>query len=246
MIQRQEQNGILTLRLEYGKANLLDVEFCNAITSALREASGTARAVIMTGTGSIFSAGVDLIRLTKEGPAYVARFYPALIDFLTELFAFSKPLVAAINGHAIAGGCLLAAAADYRLISGGTIGVPELAVGVPFPAVAIEILRFAAGTNAQKLATSGEVVPAQEAKARGLVDEFVQPDRLMARATEVAMRLASAPSEAFRITKHHLREPFLREARAHAAADRDGVAVWSDPRTHDHIREYLQRTLKRG
>lgn len=245
MIEREERDGIATLRINHGKANAMDTEMCAAITAQLETEAKQARAVIVTGTGSIFSAGVDLFRLTNEGAPYVQRFFPALVDFLVALFSFPKPLVAAINGHAIAGGCLIAAASDYRLMSGGTIGVPELAVGVPFPAIAIEILRFAAGTHAQRLATSGEVVPAEEGKSRGLIDELVPSDRLAARATEVAARLASAPPEAFRITKMHLREPYLRDARAGEKADREALAAWSDPATHEHIRGYLKRTLKR-
>jgi enoyl-CoA hydratase len=244
MIEREERDGIVTLRLAHGKANAMDLEFSQGMSSALQDAS-SARAVILTGTGKIFSAGVDLIRLTNEGAAYVQKFFPALNEVLFDLLRFPRPLVAAINGHAIAGGCLIACAADYRLMSGGTIGVPELSVGVPFPAIAIEILRFATGTNAHRLATLGEVIPADEAKARGVVHEVVEADALMSRANEVAQRFAAIPSDAFRLTKMHLREPYLREARAHDAIDREAESVWSSQATHDHIKGYLARTLKK-
>lgn len=245
MIEREERNGIVTLRMAHGKANAMDLELCNEITAALRETATKARAVILTGTRSIFSAGVDLIRLTNEGEAYVDQFFPALSEVLTALFAFPRPLVAAINGHAIAGGCLMASTADFRLMSGGTIGVPELSVGVPFPAMAIEILRFATGTHVQRLATFGEVASPQDGKAHHLVDEIVEPDRLMPRAFEVAERLASVPPDAFRLTKAHLRDAFVRAANARAAADREATEVWRDPRTIEHIRAYLQRTIRK-
>ncbi len=244
MIEREEADGIVTLRLAHGKANAMDVELCQAISSALREAS-QARAVIVTGTKSIFSAGVDLIRLTNEDAAYIDRFFPALVEALTAMLAFPRPMVAAINGHAIAGGCLMAATADYRLMSGGTIGVPELSVGVPFPAIAIEVLRFATGERAHRLATSGEVLPAQDAKARGLVDEIVEPDQLMTRANAMAERLASIPADAFRLTKAHLREPFLRAAKMRDDLDREAAKVWADPRTHAHVKSYLERTIRK-
>src|SRR5205823_1752542 len=99
-IEREERNGIVTLRMAHGKVNALDIELARAITDALREAA-SARAVILTGTKSIFSAGVDLVRLTSEGAPYVQRFYPALDEVLTALLAFPRPLIAAINGHAI-------------------------------------------------------------------------------------------------------------------------------------------------
>src|SRR5215470_4607203 len=132
MIERSQHEGILTLRLAHGKASLLDVELLDAL---LRELDGVAedvRALILTGTGSIFSAGVDLFRLTQEGKDYVRRFLPLLSRLLCTLFTFPRPVVAAASGHAIAGGCVLVVACDIRLMAegAGRIGVPELLVGV--------------------------------------------------------------------------------------------------------------------
>src|SRR5437764_8628045 len=125
MIERSESEGIVTLRLAHGKASAMDIELCDALRRELA-ASRDARAVILTGSGSIFSAGVDLFRMLKDGAGYVERFWPALSGVLEELFLFPRPAIAAANGHAIAGGCLLVAACDHRLMSGGKIGVPEL------------------------------------------------------------------------------------------------------------------------
>ena len=236
MIERSESDGIVTLRLAHGKASALDLELCDELRRQLDAARG-ARAAILTGSGSIFSAGVDLFRMLDGGAAYVERFFPALRDMLRGLFEFPRPIVAAANGHAIAGGCLLVAACDYRLMSGGTIGVPELLVGVPFPAVAIEILAFAAGRDAQQLACSGATLAPDEARAKGLVDEVVDADALLARAREVAERLAAIPAESFRITKLQLRR--------HSDLDAEAIAVWSRPDIHAHIRDYLSRTVRR-
>ena len=236
MIEREENDGIVTLRLAHGKASALDVELCEAMTRELR-ASHEARAVIITGTASIFSAGVDLFRMTNEGAPYVERFFPALRDSLEELFRFPRPVVAAVNGHAIAGGCLMVAACDYRLMSGGKIGVPELLVGVPFPLIALEILQFAAGRDAQYLAYSGATLTPEEARAKGLIDEIAGADELLPRAREVAERLAAIPTESFRLTKLALRR---RES-----YDAEALAVWSRPEIHGHIREYLSRTVGR-
>src|SRR4051812_38572808 len=109
MIERESKDGIVTLRLAHGKASALDVELCEAMTRELRAARDV-RAVILTGSGSIFSAGVDLFRMTNEGAPYVDRFFPALREAFVELFSFPRPVIAAVNGHAIAGGCLMVAA----------------------------------------------------------------------------------------------------------------------------------------
>jgi len=236
MIEREQHELILTLRLAHGKASAMDVELCEGLVRELDAAEKSdARAVILTGTGSIFSAGVDLFRMTNEGAPYVERFFPALRDSLHALFTFPKPIVAAVNGHAIAGGCLLAAACDYRLMSAGKIGVPELLVGVPFPAIAIEILKFAAGRDAQSLVYSGRTISPDEAKLVGLIDEVVAPDFLHTRADLIARELAAIDGRNFAITKKQLRGA--------AVSDDEVVKMWSAPEVHEHIRGYLAKTV---
>lgn len=242
MIERETNDGILTLRLAHGKANAMDLELCEALTRELQEARA-ARAVILTGTGTIFCAGVDLVRMTNEGADYVAHFYPALRETLRELAGFPRPIVAAANGHAIAGGCLLVAACDHRLMSGGKTGVPELLVGLPFPAIAIEILRFATGRQAPALAYSGATFSPDEARTAGFVDEVVPASELMTRADAVARRLAAIPAESFRLTKMQLRAPVLAGAEALADHEEEVRAVWASPERHAGIREYLAKTV---
>ncbi|WP_163451993.1 enoyl-CoA hydratase/isomerase family protein, partial [Escherichia coli] len=86
--------------------------------------------------GKIFSAGVDLLQISDGGLSYVQKFLPALHRMFDTEFDFPKPVVAAVNGHAIAGGCVLASCADKRIAARdvGRIGVTEVLVGVPFPA----------------------------------------------------------------------------------------------------------------
>ena len=244
MIERSESDGIVTLRLNHKKASALDVELFEALQREL-DACAEARAVILTGTGSIFSAGVDLFRLTDGGAEYVRRFFPLLRDVIRQLFTLPVPVVAAANGHAIAGGAILVYAGDVRLMSGGRIGTPELLVGVPFPTAALEVVRFAV-RDVQKFAYSGVTLPAAEALAAGLIDEVVAPDALLARAHEVAAQLAAIPRESFRITKAQLRAPALDAMRLGDARDEEALAVWSDPAVHQHIREYLARTVRKS
>jgi enoyl-CoA hydratase/carnithine racemase len=245
MLHVTTQHGIMMLRLEHGKVHALDLELLHALETALGafEADPEARAAILTGTGNVFSAGVDLYRLLDGGPEYARAYVPLLSATLHRLFATSKPIVAAVNGHAIAGGCVLAAACDYRLMAEGhgTIGVPELRVGVPFPLVAIEILRFATSpAHLQELVYRGTTYLTAEARARGLVDEVVPADELLARAEMAAERLASEPGGRFRITKRQLRAPTLAAIAAHDADTAADVATeWERPETLAAIRAYL-------
>jgi enoyl-CoA hydratase len=170
MIVRSSDDGILTLRLAHGKASALDTELVDALLRELDEVEEDTRALILTGTGSIFSAGVDLFRLTREGADYVRHFLPLLSRFVRTLFSFPRPVVAAANGHAIAGGCVIVLASDVRLMAdgAGTIGLPELSVGVPFPAAGIEVVRFAVPREkVQTLLYTGRTLPPPGCADRG-------------------------------------------------------------------------------
>ncbi|HEX6746835.1 MAG TPA: enoyl-CoA hydratase/isomerase family protein [Longimicrobium sp.] len=248
MIERETSDGILTLRLAHGKASAMDVELLEACIREL-DAADDARAVVVTGTGSIFSAGVDLFRLLDGGEAYVRRFIPLLRDFVTRMFALPKPVVVAANGHAIAGGGVMVAAGDYRLMAegNGRVGVPELLVGVPFPAAALEAVRYAVpGDRIQSLVFTGRTFTPRDALAERLVDEVVPADRLLDRARDVAAQMAAIAPTAFALTKQYLRGPSLERIAASAAYDEQVVAAWSAPETHARIRDYLDRTVRKG
>src|SRR5207247_5024756 len=109
------------------------------------------------------------------------------------LFRFPKPTVAAVNGHAIAGGAVLMCACDYRVASAGDakLGFSELAVGVPLPRWALEVLRLGVGSqHARNLALSARNYSVDESLGMGMVDEVAASDQLMAQATRAAQRLA--------------------------------------------------------
>jgi len=245
MIQVDNHSGTAVVRLDHGKAHALDLELAAALrdTIAKVEKDTNVHSAVITGTGSIFCAGVDIVRLLNEGPDYVDQYVPIMIDMILTQFRLPIPLVAAINGHAIAGGCVLAAGCDYRMMAEGrgTIGVPELTVGLPFPLVALEVLRFATSeAHLQELVYRGKTYAVAEAYERGLVDEVVEPDMLLSRAIEVANQLGSEPSARFRITKKQLRQPTIDRMERYAKETQDDViAAWKDPESLEAIRRYL-------
>lgn len=250
MLDTELHGGTAVLRLAHGKASAMDLELLAALQAEFERfgASGDVRAIVVTGTGSIFSAGVDLKRLLAGGRGYVERFLPALDACFLAAFACEKPVVAAINGHAIAGGCILAACCDLRVMAagGGRIGVPELRVGVPFPTAIVEILRFALPPqHASELLLRGRLCDPQEALARGLVDEVVEPAALHERALALARELAEAPAGAFAATKHALRAP-IRD-RAERLSQQTGTATieqWASAEVQAAIKRYVEQTLR--
>ena len=247
MIERTDRDGIVTLRLAHGKASAMDLELCQAIVQQV-EAARDARAIILTGTGSIFSAGVDLVRLTEDGADYAYRFGPALVDAITALFTTPVPVIAACNGHAIAGGCIMAAASDYRLMVAGEarIGVPEALVGVAFPPIALEVACYGmAPQHVRELIYLGKTVLPEEALQKGLIDEIVEPAQLEARAEEIAQHFASIPRDCFRLTKQQLHAEPLRRAKAFEWTLDEVQRIWASPETHAHIRDYMSRTFRK-
>ncbi|HKO03077.1 MAG TPA: enoyl-CoA hydratase/isomerase family protein [Thermoanaerobaculia bacterium] len=246
MLHREHHSSVLLLRLAHGKASALDIELLEALEKEL-DIARDAGAVVLTGVGGIFSAGVDLYRVVDGGEAYAKAFFPLLVRVLRKLFMLAAPLVVACNGHAIAGGAIFLAAGDRRLMADGRgrVGVPELLVGVPFPALALEIVRFALGPRAQYLAYTGTTLLANEEKELGLVDEVVSAEELENVALKAAQQLAAIPREAFRLAKMQLRQPFLDAAERQTDADAAAMKLWCDAQTHAHIREYLAKTIKK-
>lgn len=250
MIDIKHDAGIAVLTFTHGKANALDIEFCEALAARFLELRGPdIKAVVMTGQGKIFSAGVDLIRVSEGGTGYVCKFLPALHKLYNAVFYHPKPVVAAVNGHAIAGGCVLACCADQRIMAndGGRIGVTELLVGVPFPALAFEIMRQATPPYFfSETILSGETFTADVAAHRGWVNAAAEPAMLMQRAMAMAKSLAALPPPAFAQTKMQIRQAVTeRLAQSGAATDRAVTEIWAAPETLGRIRDYVARTFKK-
>src|SRR6516225_9296799 len=214
----------------------MSMEFCEALIARFAEIS-SARAVVMTATGRTFSAGVDLVRLLEGGAPYVRKFLPVLSNMFVTVFSHPAPVVAAINGPAIAGGCVLACAADKRLMArdSGHIGVTELLVGVPFPPAAMEIMCCAAAPQffADAILSGATYTPA-EAVARGFIHDVVEPKAL-----------AALPPKAFALTKRQIRAPALERMQS-PEFDAAIAQIWTAPETLARVRDYVARTLRKS
>lgn len=251
MIDVAINDGIAVVTLRHGKANALDIELCEALAArfhALR--IDASKAVVITGQGKIFSAGVDLIRVSNGGAAYIRRFLPALHKLYDAVFFHPKPVVAAINGHAVAGGAVLACCADRRIMAreGGRIGVTEILVGVPFPALAFEIVRFAVpARHLPEFTLSGATYTTDAALDRGWIDEIAKPSELLEDAIAVATELAELSPPAFAQTKRQLRQSVTeRMAQSRETTDKAVADIWTAPETLARIHDYVVRVLKKS
>jgi enoyl-CoA hydratase len=246
MIELTQRGRIAVLTMRHGKANALDTELCNDIIERFRQLRTSADAIVLTGQERIFSAGVDLKRAVAGGAAYLREFLPVMSKAFETVFFHPKPVVAALNGHAIAGGCVLACAADRRLMAkdSGRIGVTELLVGVPFPAMAFEIMRFVIAPQHFEEILGGTTYPPEDGRARGLVNEIVAPDQLLEQAVRVAESLAALSPPAFAVTKMQSRWPAQdRLQRAGTSVDAAVREIWLAPDTLARMQDYVTRTL---
>ncbi|HWK94387.1 MAG TPA: enoyl-CoA hydratase/isomerase family protein [Pseudolabrys sp.] len=251
MISMEVDDGIAIITMEHGKANAIDSEFCEGLSALFSELRKTAaiKAVVLTGRERMFCAGVDLKRLTAGGTDYVTGFLPLLHTLYNAVFFFPKPVIAAINGHAIAGGAVLAACADRRVMAAeaGKIGITELQVGVPLPALAFEIVRAAVPQrHLSEFALGAGTYATGEALAKGWIDEMVDGGELMPRAMQLARAYAALSPEAFAQTKTQIRQPVADAYAAHGEATDEAVtAIWKTNATLRRVTVYVAKTLSK-
>lgn len=235
-------DGVTIVRFDHPPVNALDLDLLEVIIASMRNVDGP---VAITGAGRCFSAGVDLRALVDGGTDYAGRFVTALSEAFLAVFDHPAPVVAAINGHAIAGGCVLAMCADVRIMSRGTLGLTELAVGVPFPVAALEICRFAMGTSLASAALQANTIDADAALARGWIDAVVPDDELVSQAVATARKLGQHAPAVYAATKRELHGPTRAAIGAGEHVDAEVRASWISEEARGRIAAFVE-ALARG
>ena len=209
--------------MRHGPANALDPALVRQLGESLDEAERDGRPLVLTGNDRFFSAGLDLAGLPADREE-MGEFVDAFDELVRRLFLFPCPTVAAVNGHAVAGGAILAAACDVRIGATGSyrVGVSEVQLGVVFPAAAFEVLRAAipAAWTADVL-LRGRLTGPEDAVTNGFLHELAEPEELAARAAERAEELGALPRGAYVHTKRELRDEFAERALHQRAVKRE-------------------------
>lgn len=242
--------GIAVLRLDRPPVNAMDIELLGDVTEVLRSLrdGDQIRALVLSGAGPCFSAGLDLKVIPEYGREEQRQLVSSINRLLLLLYGFPRPTVAAVNGHAIAGGFFPVIACDYRLCTSSPceLGLTEALVGLTFPVSCVELLRQELpGAASRKLALSGKTVGPQEALQLGVVDELVSPEELMDRAIEAASRWGSLPLSGFARLKRQLREGALRRMEDAALRGNDPQLEidWMTEEARRAARELLRRNM---
>ena len=225
--------------------NAIDVPFLQELQRTFEQlaADDNVGAVVFTGSGRCFSAGLDLKQLAESNPQQMHLLLLTLNRALLALFSFPRPLVGALNGHAIAGGMMLAMCCDYRVASRDKckLGLTEVRVGVNFPIAGLEIARTALDIpTLQHLAQIGRNIDSHEAHRRSVVDELQDATEVFSRAVDVAKDLATIPHAAYMGTKQQLRGEAITRIQSWVEANDDpALAIWTDPTTTQFANEVL-------
>jgi 3,2-trans-enoyl-CoA isomerase len=231
-ISVQTCDGVSTLRLSRGKVNALNQAVVDQLRKVLKdyESDPEITAIILTGTGSFFSFGFDVPEFFSASKKQFIEYLMSFTDLYKYIFQYPKPVIAALNGHTIAGGCMLALACDYRVMVTGKakISLNEISFGASVPAGSAEMLRFWVGNaNATEVLFSGAMYSAEEGMRLGLVQRVATKEELIAVTRRVAADFASKYSPAFISIKSLLRKRVAEEmANRERESIREFVDIW--------------------
>ncbi len=245
----EHQNQVAILKLNQGVTNAINGDLVLALDSALKSQAADPDVLGLVLTSSnrkFFSIGLDLPSLFALGEKEFRSFYQSFNQMCLNMLTISKPLVAGIAGHAIAGGCILSLCCDYRFISEGRklIGLNEIKLGVPVPYVADCILRKLIGHRlARDVMDSGGFLEPEEAQRLGMVDRILPVEEVVPQSIEKARELSSDSMDAFALIKSSRVHALEREISAQLAEREDAfIKCWfSDDarvRLQDAISKY--------
>jgi enoyl-CoA hydratase/carnithine racemase len=242
------EGGIHVLRLARPPVNALDPALCAALRDAIEAAlAADARGLVLGGGPKVFSAGLDVPHLLSLDGAALHAAWEAFFDAARAIAASPVPVVAALDGHAPAGGCVLALCCDYRVMASGPyrIGLNETQVGLVAPEGIQHLLRRVVGAHrAERLLVSGELVDAQRALEIGLVDELTDIDHVTARAIDWLRGLLALPRQPMQQTRAIAREDVLAALQPGRIQLERFVAAWNEPDTQAGLRALVAKLGK--
>ena len=247
MIEVETTDGIAAIRLAKSVTNPIDLELVAALHGVLREVreDPSIRGVVLGSANEKFlSIGFDIPNLFPLAREEFREFFRAFNRFFLDLYSLPKPVVAALTGHAIAGGCVLALGADDRVAAEGRklIGLNEVKLGVPVPFAADCVVRsILSPRHAKAVLVEGEFHESAAAFSMGLVDEVRPLDEVWGAATERAARLGATAGGAFRIIKANRIDPVLAEVRARRTEREESfLDSWFAPDTREQLKAAIE------
>jgi enoyl-CoA hydratase/carnithine racemase len=236
-------DSIAVVTFSRGKVNAINGEVVAEFDSLLDqlESDSKTEGVVLTGQGAFFSFGFDVPELYDYTPDDFTKFLESFCALSKKLFLFPKPVVAAVNGHAVAGGCILALSCDCRIMAEGKakMALNEVTFGSSLFASAVEMLRHTVGgPNAEEIVLTGQMYDAASSRRMNLVNGIVPPDDLLPVAIDVAEKLAENSGPAFAGLKRLIRGPIADGwMNREAESIREFVTIWYSPETREKTKQ---------
>jgi len=248
LIRTEYRDKVAILKLNRGITNALNLKLVNQLAENLqkvKDASDVHSLVLGSSNEKFFSIGFDIPELFELTRKDFEVFYRAFNRVCMDLHTLPKPTIAAITGHAIAGGCILALCCDYRFIAQGRklMGLNEIKLGIPVPYPGDCILRQLAGTrNAREIMGAGEFYHPEELLQIGMVDQVLSLKRVLPKSIDKAKLLGALPHEAFRMIKRNCVEMVEAQVLAHLAEkEQFFIECWHSDEARERLREAIKK-----
>ncbi len=248
----ERQGPVAVVRLQKARGNAIDPALVDDLVKAAAEitADKEVRGVLLaSGHPKLFSPGLDLVTLSALDRPAMRHFMGRFAEMLWALYTLRRPVVAAVNGPAVAGGCVLALTADYRVLKrGATIGLNEVKVGVPLPWSVALLLRASVPPPAvAKVALLGRNFADDEALAVGLADEIAPDEGFEAACLARLQEFVEKDPHSLAVTKSYVRTLVVDEMRAREAYEMDSwLEGWFSDATRARMKETVAALTKKG
>ena len=209
-VSKSTEGSVVTLTLNRGKVNAINEALAEELKKSLEDilSDTSIKSVVLTGQGSFFSFGLDIPEFLNYSKHDFNRFVGKFADLYTYIFTYPKPVIAALNGHTIAGGFMLATACDYRVMVAdkARMSLNEITFGSSLFPGSAEMLRYLVGNRkAEIIALTGDMYSAEQAREIGLVDLVCSAESLTQDCMTVAVGFVSRFGPAYQSIKSLLR-----------------------------------------
>ncbi len=248
MIRIEHHGEVAIVKLDRGVTNTIDLQLVEELSETLQGVThdpGVHSLVLGSSNERFFSIGFDIPQLFGLARQDFKFFYQTFNRVCMDLYTLPKPTIAAITGHAIAGGCILALCCDYRFIAQGRklMGLNEIRLGVPVPYLADCVLRHIVGVRyARDIMDIGEFYQPEESLQMGIVDQVLPLEQVLPKSIEKARLLGGSPQEAFAMIKRNRVERVEAQVLTRLEEkERFFVDRWYSDEARERLREAMEK-----
>jgi enoyl-CoA hydratase/carnithine racemase len=252
-LESQRIGNVTIIKLDNGPTNPIGPDLVRELSHEIQRLAEdeNSRSIVLSSTSSkFFSIGLSLPELVPMSRDEISQFFHSFNQLCIDLYSLQKPTISAIDGHAIAGGCILSLCTDYRFgasIDGSgkmkLMGLNEIKLGIPVPFPADRILTSIVGSStARNMMETGNFYSLESSSSMGLVDELHPQDILLEKAIEKAKEIGASPQPGYRMIKQNRIDPVIESINRHRTDKQQYlIDCWFLPETRVRLKEALEK-----